>query len=294
MYSYTYDRKSGGILLNFSPTVFSKEPRPVYAAELDLLGFHEYWKYDKQNDVPYMWAEANNYWYRGVLVAKLEGGNLYTAPKIQFAYLCSEYRETPNGKTSEKVLFDLPDKQPTITDNKGNVFNIVKPEPNDNFLRPVDIAAMVEANREMLEIIEQTTVKKILANYTKYKNKLDCFHVAFSGGKDSQVLLDLVKKALPKGSFVVVFGDTGMEFPDTYDVIKKTHLQCIEEEIPFYIAESHLKPKQSWELFGPPSRTLRWCCSVHKSTPQTLKLRKITGKDDYTGLGFGGVRAQVS
>ena len=34
-------------------------------------------------------------------------------------------------------------------------------------------------------------------------------------------LLDLVKKALPKGSFVVVFGDTGMEFPDTYDVIEK-------------------------------------------------------------------------
>lgn len=294
MYSYTYDRKTGGILLNSSPTVFSKEPRPVYATELDTLGFHEYWNYDKQNDVPYVWAEANSYWYRGVLVAKLEGGNIYNAPKIKLAYLCSEYRETPSGKTKEKVLFDLPDKQPTFTDNKGNVFNIIKPEPNGNSLRPVDITAMVEANSEMLEIIEQTTVKKILAIYTKHKNKLDCFHVAFSGGKDSQVLLDLVKKALPKGSFVVVFGDTGMEFPDTYDVIKKTHQQCIEEEIPFYIAESHLKSKQSWELFGPPSRTLRWCCFVHKSTPQTLKLREITGKDDYTGLAFVGVRAQES
>lgn len=294
MYSYNYDPKTGGILLNSSPTGFSKEPRPVYAAELDTLGFHEYWKYDKQNDVPYMWAEANNYWYRGILIAKLKGGNLYTAPKIQLAYLCSEYRENPSGKTSEKVVFDSPDKQPTFTDNKGNVFNIVKPELNGNFLRPVDITAMVQANSEMLEIIEQTTVKKILAIYTKYKNKLDCFHVAFSGGKDSQVLLDLVKKALPKGSFIVVFGDTGMEFPDTYDVIKKTHQQCIEEEIPFYIAESHLKPEKSWELFGPPSRTLRWCCSVHKSTPQTLKLREITGKDDYTGLAFVGVRAQES
>jgi len=293
VYSYTYDRKTGGILLNSSPTVFSKEPRPVYAAELDTLGFHEYWKYDKQNDVPYMWAEANNYWYRGVLIAKLKGGNLYTAPEIQLAYLCSEYRETPSGKTSEKALFDSPDKQPTFTDNKGNIFSIVKPEPNGNFLRPIDITAMIEANREMLEIIEQTTVKKILAVYTKYKN-LDCFHVAFSGGKDSQVLLDLVKKALPKGSYVVVFGDTGMEFPDTYDVIEKTQQQCIEEEITFYIAESHLKPKKSWELFGPPSRTLRWCCSVHKSTPQTLKLREVTGKKDYTGLAFVGVRAQES
>lgn len=262
MYSYTYDTKTGGIILNTSPTGFSKEPRPVYATELDVLGFDRYWKYDKQTDLPYMWAEANHYYYRGKLVAKLKGGNIYTAPEIII----------PDGEDGKPIL----------------------PEPNGISLRPVDIEGMVEANREMLEIIEQTTVKKILAIYTKYKNKLDCFHVAFSGGKDSCVLLDLVKKALPQGSFVVVFGDTGMEFPDTYDLIQKINQQCTEEEIPFYTAKSHLSPKESWELFGPPSRVLRWCCSVHKSTPQTLKLREITGKDNYTGLAFVGVRAHES
>jgi phosphoadenosine phosphosulfate reductase len=262
MYSYTYDKKTGGLLLNSSPTGFSKEPRPVYADELDVLGFDRYWKYDKQTAAPYMWAEANAYWYRGVCVAKLKGGNLYTAPEIIIA-----------------------------SDENGNS---VRPEPDDSALQPVDIAATVDANREMLEIIEQTTVKKILAIYTKYKDRLDCFHVAFSGGKDSMVLLDLVKKALPQKSFVVVFGDTGMEFPDTYEVIQKTQAQCAEEEIPFYISKSHLEPKQSWELFGPPSRVLRWCCSVHKSTPQTLKLREVTGKNDYTGLDFVGVRAEES
>ena len=107
-------------------------------------------------------------------------------------------------------------------------------------------------------------------------------------------MLDLVKKALPKESFVVVFGDTGMEFPDTYDLIKKVESQCVEEDIPFYTAKSHLSPKESWELFGPPSRVLRWCCSVHKSTPQTLKLREITGKNDFVGLDFVGVRAHES
>jgi len=262
MYSYTYDRKTGGILLNSSPTGFSKEPRPVYAAELDVLGFDEYWKYDKQTELPYMWAEANTYWYRGVCVAKLKGGNLYTAPEIV-------------------ISTDENDKQ-------------VSPEPNGNALRHIDIPAMVAANREMLEIIEQTTVKKILAIYEKYKGKLDLFHVAFSGGKDSTALLDLVKKALPKGSFVAVFGDTGMEFPDTYDVIEKNRQACRQEEIPFYTAKSHLDPKQSWKLFGPPSRVLRWCCSVHKSTPQILKLREVTGKDNYVGLDFVGVRAQES
>jgi phosphoadenosine phosphosulfate reductase len=262
VYSYTYDKKTGGILLNFSPTGFSKEPRPVYATELDVLGFNKYWNYDKQTDCPYMWAEANNYYYRGVHVAKLKGGNVYTAPEIII----------PNGKDGKPVM----------------------PEPKDMSLRPIDIKAMVDANRDMLAIIEQTTIKKILAIYTKYKGKLDCFHVAFSGGKDSCVLLDLVKKALPKGSFVVVFGDTGMEFPDTYEVVNEIKQQCFEEKIPFYIAKSHLNPKDSWELFGPPSRVLRWCCYVHKTTPQTLKMRKVMGKDDYTGLAFVGVRAHES
>ncbi|NLE27690.1 MAG: phosphoadenosine phosphosulfate reductase family protein [Clostridiaceae bacterium] len=294
MYSYTYDKETGGILLNSSPSGFSKEPRPVYASELDVLGFDKYWKYDKQTDRPYMWAESNYYWYRGNLVAMLKGGNLYTAPEIRLAYACKEYRETPNSKATQKILCESSDKIPSFIDKKGNVFSIVNPEPNGNSLRPVDVAAMVEANHEMLEIIEQTTVKKILAIYEKYKGKLDLFHVAFSGGKDSCVLLDLVKKALPKGSFVVVFGDTGMEFPDTYEVIRKTEQQCLEDKIPFYSAKSHLNPKESWEMFGPPSRTLRWCCSVHKSTPQTLKLREITGKDNYTGLAFVGVRAQES
>ena len=234
----------------------------MYAPELTVLGFDKYWKYDRQSDLPYMWAEANCYWYRGIMVAKLKGGNVYTAPEI--------------------VLMNGDDGKP------------IMPEPQGISLRPIDVAAMVDANREMLDIIEQTTVKKILAVYNKYKDKLDCFHVAFSGGKDSQVLLDLVKKALPKGSFVVVFGDTGMEFPDTYTVIEKTKQQCIDEEIPFYIAKSHLSPMESWKLFGPPSRVLRWCCSVHKSTPQTLKLREITGKNDYKGLAFVGVRAQES
>lgn len=262
MYSYTYDKETGGIRLNLSPTGFSKEPRPVYALELDILGFDRYWQYDKQTKYPYMWAEANHYYYRGTLVAKLKGGNVYTAPEIII----------PNGEDGRPVM----------------------PEPQGISLRPVDIGAMVEANREILEILEQTTVKKILAIYTKYKEKMDCFHVAFSGGKDSCVLLDLVKKALPKGSFVVIFGDTGMEFPDTYDVIKKIKQQCVEDEIPFYIAKSHMNPKESWELFGPPSRVLRWCCSVHKSTPQTLKLREITSKNDFIGLDFVGVRAQES
>ena len=262
MYSYTFDEITGGILLNSTPTNFSKEPRPVYAAEMDLLGFDEYWQYDKQNDAPYMWAESNVYWYRAKQIAKTKGGDLYTAPELQ-----------------------------PIRDENGD---IVCGKDSGQVLLPIDVDAMCEANRELLAIIEDSTVKLIVKEYEKFKNKLDIFHVAFSGGKDSAVLLDLVKKALPKGAFVVIFGDTGMEFPDTYETVEITRKQCEADGTPFYIARSHFEPEESWKLFGPPSRTLRWCCSVHKSTPQTIKMRELVGKDSYTGLDYVGVRKHES
>ncbi len=262
MYSYTFDEETGGILLNSSPTNFSKEPRPVYAMEMDLLGFNQYWEYEKQNEVPYMWAESTTYWYRGKQIAKTRGGDLFNAPEL-----------IPNRNEDGSVCFS---------------------KEQGHKLMPIDLKLMCTKNKELLTIIEDSTVKRIIKTYEKYKKKLDIFHVAFSGGKDSAVLLDLVKKALPKGSFVVIFGDTGMEFPDTYKVVDETRKQCEISEVPFYIAKSHFNPEESWKLFGPPARVLRWCCSVHKSTPQTLKMREITGKNNYIGLDFVGVRAHES
>ena len=262
MYSYTFDSQTGGIILNSTPTNFSKEPRPVYAPEMDLLGFNKYWEYDKQTDVPYMWAESSAYWYRNVQIAKIKGGDLYTAPELQ----------------------------PVRDENGAVVFG----KETGCTLEAVDIASMNEKNKDLLTVIEDSTVKKIVKEYEKYKKRLDIFHVAFSGGKDSAVLLDLVKKALPKDSFVVIFGDTGMEFPDTYETVEHMKRQCEADGTPFYISRSHFEPDESWKLFGPPARVLRWCCSVHKSTPQTLKMREITGKDNYIGMDFVGVRAHES
>ena len=53
MYSYTFDKETGGIVLNSTPTNFSKEPRPVYAQEMDILGFYRHWAYEKQNKTEY-------------------------------------------------------------------------------------------------------------------------------------------------------------------------------------------------------------------------------------------------
>lgn len=255
MYAYEWDSSTGGYILTPMPLAFSKEPRPVYYKELDILGFDKYWDYDKNDSFPYMWAEANNYYYRGRLVAKTKGGSLYTPPEL--------------------VLIE-------------------DPEPEGYPLRFVDISAMVDKNRQLMEQLVQETIKKIYNTFIEYQDKVDVFYVAFSGGKDSVVALDLVQRALPHNCFKVLFGDTGMEFPDTYETVEKIKQICAEEKIEFLQAKSKLKPENTWQIFGPPAVTIRWCCSVHKTTPQIMQLREVLQKPDFTGMAFTGVRGDES
>lgn len=257
MYSYEYDIETGGLLLNSSPLEFSREPRPVYYKELDILGFDRYWNYEKNDTYPYMWAETSNYFYRGKKVAKINGGTLYTAPEI-----------------------------------------MPLEDPGDNVLRFVDIPGMVERNKEIMETLEHDTIKKIYNTYVDYKekkkNRVDVFYVAFSGGKDSVVTLDLVQRALPHNEIIVLFGDTRMEFPDTYDVVDEIEELCKSKGILFKRAQSKLSPEETWKCFGPPAVTNRWCCSVHKTSPQIILLREITKKKDFKGMAFTGVRGDES
>jgi phosphoadenosine phosphosulfate reductase len=255
MYSYEWDKETGGILLNTTPLKFSKEPRPVYYKELDLLGFDKHWNYAKDDSKPYLWAEANVYYYRGKKVAKTHGGSLYTAPVIEI---------------------------------------IEQPEQSDEPLRFVDVDRMVDKNKEIIGALTNSAIKWVYNTYEEYKGKVDSFHVSFSGGKDSVVLLDIVAKALPRESYVVVFGDTQMEFPDTYEIVKQIEDWCKKQNIVFLKARSHLNVIDSWNKFGPPSNVLRWCCSVHKTAPQLMALRKHYKKDTLRDMAFVGVRSDES
>ena len=75
---------------------------------------------------------------------------------------------------------------------------------------------------------------------------MDVFYVAFSGGKDSVVTLDLVQRALPHNEFKVLFGDTGMEFPDTYETVDEIENFCSENNIEFLVSKSQYKPEYTW------------------------------------------------
>ena len=259
MYGYVYDEETGGILLTSTelPPNSSKEPRPVYSQEMDILGFGQHFTYLKSDKYPYMWCENGHYIYRGKEIAKTKGGSFFMPPTLEIL---------DEGK--KVALYPL---------------------------KFVDIKKTVEKNSDILESLFQETCKKLYREiYLKYKDKVDLFYVAFSGGKDSVVLLDIVKKTLPIGSFKVLFGDTQMEFPDTYKTVELIKKQCQEDKIDFITAKSHLDPNYTWNTIGPPATIHRWCCSIHKTVPQILALREITGKVNFRGIAFIGVRASES
>ncbi|MDO4515017.1 MAG: phosphoadenosine phosphosulfate reductase family protein, partial [Lachnospiraceae bacterium] len=255
MYQYVWDEETGGLLLTTEQSKFSKEPRPVYYRELDILGFDKYWTYPKDSSVPLMWAEANSYIYRGRLVAKTKGGALYTAPDL--------------------IILD-------------------EPEPKGVPLKPVDIDKMVSKNQAIMESLVQETIQKVYNTYISHKNRVDLFYVAFSGGKDSVVALDLVQRALPHDDIKVLFGNTDMEFPTTLALAKEVRQYCEDEGIFFIEAKAGFPATQSWSQFGPPARKVRWCCTVHKTAPVINKLCEIYDLDKLRAMMITGVRGDES
>lgn len=255
MYGYDWDKKTGGLILNTRELKMSKEPRPVYSDEMDILGFDKYFNYEKQSDTPYMWSETNKYFYRGELVAHTKGGG---------------YDEKP------ELILDI-----ELVNEKMK-------------LEKVNVEEMIENNKDVIEAISQFSIKEVYNTYLQYKDKVDIFYVAFSGGKDSVVLLDIVQRAIPHNELVVVFGDTSMEFADTYEVVEETKEFCKREGIHFIHSVSHKDPMESWREFGPPATTKRWCCSVHKTAPQIIAIRQYLNKNDFRGMAFVGVRGDES
>ena len=61
----------------------------------------------------------------------------------------------------------------------------------------------------------QITTARIIEWYQHYDGKV---YVAFSGGKDSTVLLDIVRRIYP--DVPAVFSDTGLEFPEVREFVK--------------------------------------------------------------------------
>jgi phosphoadenosine phosphosulfate reductase len=114
--------------------------------------------------------------------------------------------------------------------------------------------------------------------------------VSFSGGKDSTVVSDLVRKALVTDDIIHIFGDTGIEDENTHEYVK----QFKEEfpNLPFFIGKTEQDFFNLVDQLGPPSRVMRWCCTVIKAGPieNVLRLMRQDDGSPIKVLTFYGIR----
>lgn len=251
MYRYIWDNETGGVILLTVKNKSYKEIRPVFYEELILLKMDKYFKFE-YNENPYMWNDGHQYIYYGNVLFKFRKTiDVFQDDEIEYI------DENMIGKT----------------------------------ILPINVNRMIEKNERVLNILENNSLKIIYDTYDKFKNKTDIIVVNYSGGKDSIVTLDLVKRILNPKDFMVIYSDTGMEFDDSKKTIKREKNVCEQQNIRFLIAKAEKDTYDLWEVIGPPSRKNRWCCSINKSTPVTLLLKKITRKKDARVLSFQGNRA---
>lgn len=149
------------------------------------------------------------------------------------------------------------------------------------------IGRFVKANKDRYYEISDEAIKYIQEFGEKYT--LDEMFVSFSGGKDSTVTSDLVIRALATNKVKHIFGDTTLEFPLTYEY--KTRFS---ENHTVLRAKNYDKNfEHLCEEIGPPSRVMRWCCTVFKTGAITKTLSQVF-KDKVNVLTFYGIRKSES
>jgi phosphoadenosine phosphosulfate reductase len=113
--------------------------------------------------------------------------------------------------------------------------------------------------------------------------------VSFSGGKDSTVVSRIVRDALQTESIIHYFGDTTLEFPSTYRYVKEDFRA--ENPIPPIIpSETENDFIKLCNVFGPPSKFERWCCTIFKTSNLNAEFQNLDGNS----LTFLGIRRSES
>jgi phosphoadenosine phosphosulfate reductase len=150
-----------------------------------------------------------------------------------------------------------------------------------------DYCQQLEINRTHLLDLEDEAFQFVQHAMTRFSNRT--LMVSFSGGKDSTVVSDLVRRGLGRSDILHVFGDTTLEDEFTYEYVHQFQKQ--NPLIPFFNARAEHDFHQLVDEMGPPSRVMRWCCTIFKAGPINNLLQSL---GDQKVLTFYGIRRDES
>ena len=153
----------------------------------------------------------------------------------------------------------------------------------------------IKANKARFnEITEEAT--RETQKYRDYYD-LEDMMVSFSGGKDSTVTSHIVRTALGTNDILHIFGDTTLEFPYTLEYKKRFNRRDPDNEangVKVLVAKNREKNFEDLcDVVGPPSRVMRWCCTVFK-TGAIQKTITSAFKNKTNILSFQGIRHNES
>ena len=316
MFKVSWDRETGGVKLSslVEKDTISIPPRPVFYEELHLLGLNTMgWKYP-ECEKPLLWACNKEYYYRGDLVFEAKGANIYDKPTIVFQPGKEKLKLVPVNmkkmleRTKEQMFLCESEAIEFIRDT-FDTYSGANRLTEMHASNQIDFEALVEkhekSTKQKMAIVKEDCDsfdimplseaekqgKKVLKT-----TKIDIFLASFSGGKDSQVVLDLCTRALPPDAFQVIYSDTGYELPSSLKLYEEVqeHYHKAFPTLKFSLAKNHESVLNYWDKIGTPSDKHRWCCAVMKTAPlyRTLKV-KGTNKQAKV-LAFEGVRSEES
>jgi len=315
LFKVIWDKEYNGVCLTLSSAgdALNVSPRPVFWEELDLLGLNKKgWIYPHVEE-PLLWACDRRYFYRGELVLEVKGGNVFDAPTViqQTGY--------------ENLVLEPVDMERLRDRNEDSMF-IIEHEAmdfiNQTYRRYKNIKEVTDKNPEVdFQRLASNLGKKTKEEHVVVKEDCDSFDVmplskaeelgkapilsskievyiaSFSGGKDSQVVLDLITRVIPPDEFLVVYSDTGYELPTSLKLYKEieTLYKGKYPNLKFYIAKNHQSVLYYWDEMDSPSKIHRWCCAVMKTAPLYRLLKSLLGKgkQPYV-MAFEGVRSEES
>jgi phosphoadenosine phosphosulfate reductase len=315
MFKVIWEPNYNGVRLTMSSKgdALNVSPRPVFWEELDLLELNKKgWIYPHVKE-PLLWACERRYFYRGKFVLEVKGGNIFDNPtvNVQDGFQSLHLKPVDMNKLrsrNEDTMFIIEHEAMDFINQTyrryKNIRTVTAKNPDLDFQGLANI--MGKKTNEKYVVIKEDcdsfdvmTVKKAdeLGKIPILSNHTDIFVTSFSGGKDSQVVLDLVTRVIPAEDFVVIYSDTGYELPSSQYLYKVTKDNYIERypNLRFYTARNHQSVLSYWDKIGTPSRIHRWCCSIMKSAPLSRMLKDIAGLGKQpNAVLFDGVRAEES